>query len=320
MHILVTGANGFIGSALCRRLVSEGHTVRALVRPGSQRQQLAGLDLQHIAGDVTVAHGLEAALEGVEVVAHLAGVTSAVRSQTFDRVNHQGTAHLAEAAARSGVKRIVFTSSLSAQGPSQPGSPHVYPGSERPINAYGRSKLAAEQALRRGPVPSVILRPSVVYGPGDRELLTLIQLLRTHIVPLVSDFSLSLIHVSDVVEALSHALTAPQHPQGPLFLSHPTPLRLEQLFDHLERALGSPPSLRLTLPTPLIRALAPVAEGLTQFTGLAPFAARTVRELGRGPWTCLPTQLTQTTGFQARVEHAVGLKEVVEWYQQSGWL
>jgi len=165
-RLLVTGANGFVGRAVVTAFASN-HVVRAAVRQTPQLPFADGVEIvQH--PDLSQRLDWAPLLDGVDHVIHLAGIahTSGVAPAVYDRINHAATAELAAAAARGGVRHLVFVSSLRAQ--SGPAAAHAL--SERdeakPTDAYGRSKLAAEAAVKAAGVPFTILRPVLVYGPG----------------------------------------------------------------------------------------------------------------------------------------------------------
>jgi dihydroflavonol-4-reductase len=175
--ILVTGGTGFIGSHLVERLVAQGRPLRCLVRRPHGRQPAAAVELAH--GDLESGAGLAEALRGVDTVIHLAGVTKARTAADYDRGNAVATANLLRAAGHlDQIGRFVHVSSLAAAGPSPADRPLTETDEPHPVSHYGRSKLAGEQAVRQSPVAerSVIVRPPVVYGPRDRDVL---QVLRT---------------------------------------------------------------------------------------------------------------------------------------------
>ena len=209
-RILVTGASGFIGSAVVAALARDGHTVRAAVR----RPHLSfpdGVDVvQH--PDLAEAFDWQPLLQGVDRVVHLAGIahTHGADAATYDRVNRLATARLATAAAQARVEHFVFVSSIRAQ--SGPAADHAL--TERdppaPTEIYGRSKLAAEEAVRASGVPFTILRPVLLYGPGVKGNLALLARAAATRWPLpVKDFSnrRSLLGIDNFISALTFVLS-----------------------------------------------------------------------------------------------------------------
>lgn len=322
MEILVTGATGFIGRHLCRALASAGHRIRALVRPGSTTAPLEVLGVERITGDVTVPSSLGPALEGVEAVVHLAGAVNVGRESTYDRVNREGTRNLAIACRQRPLRRFVFVSSLSAQGPSPPGRPHRAAADERPINAYGRSKLAAETALREelGDIPFTILRPTVVYGTGDPEMALWARLARAGLLPVVYGLELCFVHVDDLIGLIGAILERDDAPPGPFFVSDGEIHPMERLVDLVERLAEGPPAVRIPLPRRLLETAAPWARRVAGATGLGGLAARTLGELGASGWACTPDEATAALGFEPRHRLVDGLPPVFAWYRERGWI
>jgi len=173
MKILVTGANGFIGSNLCEKLIEKGHNVRALILPGSPEWYLDGIDVEKVYGDVCKPETLDKAVKGIEVIFHLAGIARDWgRWQDFMRVNAQGTENIARAGADAGVRRVLFTSSVAVHHYR-----NITKGDENlPRDcgkfAYGISKILAEDKLKKVALETgleyVITRPAVFpFGPRD---------------------------------------------------------------------------------------------------------------------------------------------------------
>ena len=242
-RVLVTGASGFIGSAAVAALARDGHTVRAAVR----RPQLSfpdGVDVvQH--PDLAEAFDWRPLLQGVDQVVHLAGIAHTGRGvdrASYDRVNRQATAQLATAAAQAGVKHLVFVSSIRAQ--CGPAADHAL--TERdcptPTDAYGASKLAAEEAVRASGVPFTILRPVLLYGPGAKGNLALLARAAATRLPLpVKDFAnrRSLLGIDNLISALAFVLATPATIGETYVVADPgIPLRLSDVFATMRQARG----------------------------------------------------------------------------------
>jgi UDP-glucose 4-epimerase len=211
-NVLVTGASGFIGSAVVAALARDGHKVRAAVR----RAQLsfpAGVEVaQH--PDLSEPFDWRPLLAGIDQVVHLAGIAHSrgIDPARHDRVNRAATARLAAAAAQAGVGHFVFVSSIRAQ--CGPAADHAL--TERdppaPIDAYGASKLAAEEAVRASGVPFTILRPVALYGAGVKGYFALLARAAVSPLPLpVRDFSnrRSLLGIDNFISALTFVLSTP---------------------------------------------------------------------------------------------------------------
>ncbi|HVE85178.1 MAG TPA: NAD-dependent epimerase/dehydratase family protein, partial [Myxococcales bacterium] len=180
MRALVTGANGFLGTWLTRRLVSRGDEVRVVVRSSADEWGLSRLPIQRFQGDITDPASLRPAAQGVDVVFHLAGIRRAPSKEIFDRVNGEGTRHVCEAAVAGGAKRVVLCGSLAANGPSTPDRPRLESDPFAPFEWYGMSKAESERIAfgYRDRLEVVSARPSRIVGPGDRENLTFFKLVK----------------------------------------------------------------------------------------------------------------------------------------------
>ncbi|MGE5086054.1 MAG: NAD-dependent epimerase/dehydratase family protein [Bacillota bacterium] len=177
MKVLVTGANGFLGSWVTRALADEGHEVYALVRPNSDLSELNGINCKYVYGDVTNIVSLLEAFKGIDTVFHLAGVIAYKASDRplMERVNVQGTANVIEVCRECQVRRLVHLSSVVAIGSSRSPSEILNERSEFNVHdlnlGYFETKFAAEElvkkAVAKGEIDAVILNPSTIYGPGD---------------------------------------------------------------------------------------------------------------------------------------------------------
>jgi nucleoside-diphosphate-sugar epimerase len=257
-RVLVTGASGFIGRALVQALAADGWLVRAAMRRGGPA---FGPGIE-VAALPDLSHPFEwtELLAGVDVVIHLAGIAHTgrgVSEQRYDRVNRAATAELAAAAAAGGIRRFILMSSISAQ--SSPASDRVLTEADvpHPTSAYGRSKLAAEQAVAASGVPFTILRPVVIYGPGAKgNVQTMLRAARsTWPLPFARFHNRrSLLGIDNLIAAVRLAATSPEALGQTYVVADPTPMTLAQVLTVLRKALGRPPRL-VPVPQPLFAAL-----------------------------------------------------------------
>ena len=251
-RLLVTGATGFVGRAVVSAFAQRGDRVRAAVRQPPQPPFAANVEVaQH--PDLSRAFDWAPLLEGVDQIVHLAGVAhTAGIAERYDRVNRQATAELAAAAARAGIRQFVFVSSIRAQ--SGPAADHALTERDAaaPTDAYGRSKLAAEAAVRAAGVPFTILRPVLLYGPGVKGNFALLLRAARSRWPLpVKDFvnRRSLLGIDNFISALSFVLSAPAAIGQTYVVADPgIPPRLGDLLATLRQALGRWP-LIVPMPT-----------------------------------------------------------------------
>jgi nucleoside-diphosphate-sugar epimerase len=321
MRVLVTGANGFVGARVAAALAAQGHDVRAMLRPGAEADRLLAPGITRVEGDVTVPASLTACVAGMDAVVHAAGVKQAARAATYHRINAEGTAHLALAARAAGVKRFVLVSSLAAQGPSPAGQPHRGVGSEAPINEYGRSKLAAEQRLASIFLNDyVILRPCLIFGPGDPHLLLWAQMVRNRLVPVVADLEVSFMHVDDFAALVCAVLAHPAPPPGPFFVSDGQPITMGALIDQLERLVAQGPVVRLPVSSGRLAQWVPWVEAFARATGLGTLAARRLTEMAASGWACTFEAAASTFGFAPTQRLLAGLPATVAGYRALGLL
>jgi nucleoside-diphosphate-sugar epimerase len=251
-RILVTGASGFVGRAVVRAFAGSGRTVRAAVRRSPPESFPAGVEAV-VHPDLAQSFDWSPYLDGVAQVIHLAGIahTGGVAAEHYERVNHAATAELAAAAARHGIRHFVFVSSIRAQ--SGPSADHALTERDeaQPIDAYGRSKLAAEVAVRESGVPFTILRPALFYGPGVKGNFALLLRAARSRAPLpVKDFvnRRSLIGIDNFISALDFVFSSPTTLGETYVVADPgIPPRLGDLIATLRKAQGRRP---LLLPLP----------------------------------------------------------------------
>jgi nucleoside-diphosphate-sugar epimerase len=255
MRVLVTGASGFVGRALVNDLAAEGHRVRAAMR---QPADIFPRTVEVVAvSDLARPIEWRPLLSDVQAVVHLAGIAHGgpgIAEAVYDRVNRAATAGLATAAAGMALQRLVFVSSIRAQ--TGPTSPHVITEADapQPVDAYGRSKLAAEMALRGANVPFTILRPALVYGSGVKGNLASLTRMAQSPWPLpFGAFSnrRSLLARHNLVAAIHLAIASPATANETYVVADPMPLTVAQIVGALRAGLGRRPGL-IPIPKALI--------------------------------------------------------------------
>ncbi|HEX5386297.1 MAG TPA: NAD(P)-dependent oxidoreductase [Gemmatimonadales bacterium] len=320
MKALVTGATGFVGSHLVEALRARGADVTLLVRSPAKAGPLATLGVEIVAGGLEDGTALRQAAEGQDVIFHAAGVVAARSEAEFQRVNRDGTAAVVAAAAAGSVGRLVLVSSLAAAGPAERGHPLTGEEPPRPVTAYGRSKLAGEAVVREGRVPWTIVRPPMVYGPRDREVLKLFRLARIGIAPVFGggEQELSAVHAADLGAALVAASTAPA--ERLYHVCHPETFTSGDFVKSVGATMGRRVRV-IALPQLVGRALLGVTGTAARIAGQATIlTADKANEFFQAAWTADPGPLTRDTGWRARYELASGLADTYRWYCAAGWL
>jgi nucleoside-diphosphate-sugar epimerase len=321
----VTGANGFIGSHLCRHLLTAGYRVRALVRRTSDLTALSGVGIDLVCGDVTAPAGLAPILAEADLVFHLAGITRGRNQAEYDRVNVTGTRNLIEAALGAGtIERFVFVSSQAAAGPARRDAPLTEAVPPAPIGPYGRSKLAAERiclATITGQTELTIVRPVIVYGPRDDDLLALYRLVRRGLVPTVpGDILASMIHVDDLVDLLERAGRLPVAAGRTYFAADPEPYRLRQVAGLIGRALGNRVRFFPLIPH-LLYPLALLNEPFRRLgAGSRALALTRLKDFLHRFWTVDPAAAMTDLEWTPSTVIEEGIAATTAWYREHNWL
>ena len=323
--VLVTGANGFVGSRICRRLLADGYRVVAGVRKTADLKLLADLKIEYRYGDITQPDTLPEMVRGVDYVVQNAGVVKARKPELFFKVNRDGVRNLFEATVshNTAVKRIVMISSIAAVGPSEPGTPRREDDPPNPVTTYGRSKLEGEAVAREyvDRLPIVIIRPPGIYGPGDKEILAVFKAVNRRIKPLIGDVRrrLQLVHVDDLCDAISKGLTANVKSGSTYFAAEKDSFSYRQMIDLLTLAAGKT-TFPLVLPSPLFKLIATISEFSFKIVGATPMLTREkVRELNSS-WEVAVERARDELGFVSRIPFERGARETFDWYRQEGWL
>lgn len=324
MKALVTGATGFVGSHLVEALVRRGDQVTALVRSPGKATLLEQLNVTRVAGNLENAEALRAATAGQDVIYHVAGLVAARDEAEFLRANRDACSNLIRAVAENGgtPPRLVLVSSMAAGGPAPRGRPLTGEEPPAPVTQYGRSKLAGEAVVKESKLPWTIVRPPMVYGPRDREVLKVFKIARNGIAPVFGDGSqeLSAVYGPDLAEALIAAGTSSSTIRKVYYACHPEIFQSGELVQRVGATLGKNVKI---LPLPDW-----VARGALTITGLAARVAGQAtiltpdkaNEFLQTAWTGDPGPLIKDGGWHPAHNLDRGLAATAAWYREQGWL
>ena len=336
---MVTGASGFIGSFIVEEALSRGYEVWAAVRRSSSRQFLTDSRIHFIELDLSSEQKLTQQMEGstFDYVVHAAGVTKCLHKEDFFRINTEGTKNLVKALInlRMPLKRFVYISSLSIMGAireQQPYTEILESDEPQPNTAYGRSKLEAELWLNNlneefrmkneASFPFVILRPTGVYGPRERDYFMMAKSIKAH-----TDFAvgykpqdITFVFVTDVVQAVFLAFEKGQTGRC-YFLSDGEVYRSSTFSDLIRKELGNPWWIRIIAPLWLLRVITFVGESVGHLTGKVTALNNDKYYIMRQRnWRCDISPARQELGFEPQVKLAEGVRRSILWHKENGWL
>jgi dihydroflavonol-4-reductase len=329
MKTLITGASGFIGSAVTRQLLAAGYDVRALVRPHSDCRNLAGLPVEVVYGDIRVRESLDRGMRGCSVLFHLAADYRlwALRANEIYETNVVGTRNVMLAAINAGVERIVYTSSVATLGLTANGKPA---DEDTPVSLndmighYKRSKFMAEAEVKRladeHGLPVVIVNPSTPIGPRDVKPTPTGRIVvdaASGRMPAYVDTGLNLVHVDDV--AIGHLLALERGRIGERYILGASNMTLKEIFCAIADLTGQNPP-RICLPRSAVFPVACVSEAWARLVSRREprVPLNGVRLAGKKMFFSIE-KAKRFLGFHPRqVEE--GLRDAVDWFRKNGYL
>jgi dihydroflavonol-4-reductase len=328
MTTLVTGATGFVGSAVARALAARGHTLRLLTRPSSDRRNLAGLDAEVVIGDLTDAASLARAAAGCRYVVHVAADYRIWVPDPAEmlRANVDGAVAMVRAAAQAGAERIVHCSSVAALGQIGDGTPANEDTPTNPddfVGIYKRSKYLAERAVldlaRKESWPVVVVNPAAPVGPRDIKPTPTGKMILDAAagrVPAYIDTGLNIVHVDDVAEG--HVLALEKGRIGERYVLGGQNMLLKEVLTLVaEVAHRRPPVVRL--PEAVVWPVAFLMEKFAGVTGIAPLMTRDHLKMARKKMFYSSAKATAELGYQPRPVR-LAVEDAVAWFGANGML
>jgi dihydroflavonol-4-reductase len=330
-RVLITGASGFVGSAVARAAQQRGYQVRVMVRPSSPRRNLVGLDAEVVEGDMRDQASVSRALEGVRYLFHVAADYRlwARDPGEIERNNLEGTAAVMRAALQQQVERVVYTSSVATLRVSSQTTAATAAAEDVPlagheaIGAYKRSKVLAErlveQMVAQDGLPAVIVNPSTPIGAQDvRPTPTgrIIIEAATGKMPAFVDTGLNLVNVEDV--ALGHLLALDHGRIGERYILGGDNVTLQHLLGEIAGLSGRRPP-RVKLPLWPLYPLARAAEAVAQVTGKEPFVTVDGLKMSKNRMFFSSAKAERELGYRPG-PHLAALRAALEWFGQEGYL
>jgi Nucleoside-diphosphate-sugar epimerases len=338
MKILITGASGFIGSFIVEEALKRGFETWAAIRRSSSRAFLQDERIHFLELDFSSQEKLEEQLKDHEFdyVVHAAGATKCLHKKDFFRINLEGTQHLVNAllSLQMPLKRFVYISSLSIMGAIREQQPYEEireSDKAQPNTAYGKSKLAAEEWLSTltshlspltSQFPYIILRPTGVYGPRERDYFMQIQSIKNHV-----DFAvgfqrqdITFVYVTDVVQAIFLALDKGEVGRK-YFLSDGEVYQSSEFSNLVHQELGCPWWIHITAPIWLLRVITWCGDYLGRMTGkMSALNNDKFNILRQRNWRCDIEPARRELGYEPEVKLAEGVHRSIQWYKENKWL
>lgn len=327
MKVLVTGATGFVGSHVVDVLLEHGHDVFYIARKTSNFRWLNGKNVTRVDGSLFDVQSLRGAVEGMDVVIHVAGLTAAKNEAEFLRGNRDATQNLLDAvrAYTPSLQRYVHISSLAVCGPAEHlDEPITEESPLHPITAYGRTKKLAEQCVTScTDIPWTIVRPPAVYGPRDEAILTFFQTINKGLASFIGfdEKRVSLVHVRDLARGIVDAAFSPAGVGQTYFISSDETYTWDQISAVTATVMGKRKLFRVRLPHSVVLSIAGTVGFFGKLAGKPPVLDYEKGiDLTQKYWICSTSKARKELGYRQEITLADGIRETVEWYREASWL
>ncbi len=349
MKVLVTGASGFIGSHLVDELTEKDYEVVCLVRKKSNLRWLdpdrtllkddKGSKIQAISqnfkgvlrgknkkikfvyGDVRETESLYKAVRDVDIIFHLAGVLRGSNPSEYYLTNYIGTKNLIEAVSKVNpkVKKFIYISSQSASGPSKEKTPISEESESHPVTDYGKSKLKAEQEIRNSNLPWVIIRPSPVYGPREKDIYFFFKIVSKGIKPILGNGKkyVNILYVKDLVSGIFLTLKKENSFHKTYFFNDENIYSWEDILKGIQRALRKK---AITFRIPEFIARISVVFLKSIFKDSLILSSQKLKEMKEKYWLCDDKKAKRELGYRPKFSFEEGAQITANWYKKNGWL
>ncbi|MCA0388285.1 MAG: NAD-dependent epimerase/dehydratase family protein [Bacteroidetes bacterium] len=323
---VVTGANGFVGSHLVDRLLSEGFAVKCIVRKTSDLKWLKDKEVELINAGLGNKSELVKALTGCSYVFHIAGTVKSKKPEGYFESNVENTRTLLDAALESGapIKKFVVSGSQTVAGPSPDGKPITEAHTPNPLTTYGKSKLEQEKLVisYKSRLPVTVLRCPAIYGERDTEVGLFFQTYAKGLFTKVgfAKKTISLLHVHDVVNGLYLAAMSPKSSGEVYFLSSEKVYTWDEVGEICHKIFGRK-AFKLVFPHAMVYVVSAVAQFFSMFSSkAATLNLEKARDLVQMHWVTSPAKAMKDFGFRQEVSLEEGIKRTVAWSKKEGWI
>lgn len=327
--VLITGASGFVGGFLIEEALERGLDVYAAIRKTSNKQYLTDPRIKFVYINFEDIEGLIGILNvhKFDYFIHNAGITKTPSKELYFKVNAEYLKNIITAVVASEIslQKLTFISSLASYGPAEYTESGIVKESStpHPVTNYGRSKLQAEKYLKnQSSVPYVIIRPTAVYGPREKDLFTVYQLLNKGLDLSVGleDQNLTFIYVRDLVRVILDSTLA--HKKNVAYFATDLAVHTSSSYSKaINKALGNKLAIKIKLPITVVKILGYAGEKIGGLFGNYPaLNIEKVNELEANSWICDTAPLENDLNFKPKYTLEKGLKECIEWYKENNWL
>lgn len=323
--VLITGASGFVGYHLIEAAIHAGLEVYAAVRASSITDQLRHLNIHFTTIDFSSKESIRKNFEEnqYDYIIHAAGLTKARNTEEYNEVNAQYTLNLAETATLFPIQKFIFLSSLAAIGPIQYTSDAAINEANipHPVTGYGRSKLLAETQLENiSGLPLVVLRPTAVYGPREKDIFIMFKTLNSRLEPYIGHQKqwLSFVYVKDLAAITIKALTTGVN--GSKYNISDGKAYDRYALATLTKKILNKKTFKFHVPMGLVKVIAGALETFSSAQKPPTLSKEKLNELAAENWNCTIDKAKKDLGYAPVYDLEAGLQETLKWYQEHKWL